>query len=323
LLNFRGNSRCPASGASDLSSPRFRKRHESWIEAQEYVTKFCFTSIDRKKYIDEIKRCARDYKRDTAEKVIVLQHISREELRVLPYSSRFSEDYLEKLEAKIDRIKLRFSKIGGRNSMLTITLDPAKYVCLSDYKHARKQLSELIRRIYRKFKPRAYLCIPELHHSDKVYGQIHFHILFVGVGYIPLNWLKPQLKALELGNENIKEVRGSAIDAVNYFMKYLRKSLKELYKTNKSLKELFEQDKNEIFNNDEIPELLAVLWALDMRFFSCSRSCLESRVQGSLRIILQQYVYVGIYPAKLFDKIPAKITDPNLCWQILMSKPPP
>jgi len=346
LTDNRGDS---LGEPSDSKSPqlRRRKRHPAWQEAQKDVYAFVHTAEDRKKRISAIKEKAKKYREDIKDWVIVLQHREKEELLVLPYNTRFSEDYVEKQEWKMNRLKWKLAGLKGWCTFITITQNPKNVEQLIDNKKARKAVSEFMRWFSRKAHPRAYICVTELHHGEKAYGILHFHILAIGTPYVPLHLIKRKLRALGLGEEHVRGFKNQTLGAINYFMKYFRKSLKELYETNESLKELYEKDKYEIFKIGEVPELSAFLWALDMRFMTTSRihyydferwiygipekkkhkpsenSCLESEPRATTRLILHQWIYVGIYPSILFDKIPSKITDPNLCWQILQSKPPP
>ncbi len=359
MSEFRGDSSRSLSDSTPPQSIRRRKRHFAYLEAQEFVNKPCYSAAERKQCLDEIVKRAQIYKSDTKEKAIVLQHKEKEELVVLPYSNRFSEEYMDKQLAKLELIRWLFMRLGGRHTLLTVTLDPSSYIRLSDYRIASKKISELDRRIKRKYHPKASIRVYEPHTGGgEAYGQIHAHILYLGILKIDLDWLKAQLKDLGLGNENIKEIRGSGFDAVTYVLKYFKKSLETVadagganevytsvcdtcaYKDDcqkgatfcKGYKLKEEKQTSEYpyyslvgsgYESEKVPLVQALLWALDLRFFSYSRSCLESRARVIYRLILHQWEYVGVYPSILFDKIPSKITDPNRCWEILQSKPPP
>jgi hypothetical protein len=292
------------------AKPLVKRIHPDRRRAQKIVTKFVDKVTDISSYLSEIGDCARDYYDDIRDKVIVLQHSEAEMIKVLPYRTRFDENYGDNVLGKLNYLKLALNRINARSTFLTITFDPKRLSCLYDYKHVfGVNLSRLLLNIKRKYGYRYSITVLELQKS----GNLHAHILLIGVPYIPLKWLKKQLKALGFGSEHVKELRGSGMDAIGYALKYFKKSL---VCDNNVLNDGCEDIESRIFR------LKALLWALNLRQYRLSRSCLEVLGLGHNRLIHPgRWVFVGTYPRYLFDKI-GIITDPDLIFEVL-SKPPP
>jgi len=287
-----------------------RKRHPDWLRAQKFVSRFVESLEDIAKYEDEVLKCANDYLEDIDNKVIVLQHKEVERIKVLPYRTRFDPDYGDKVLAKINQLKIALNRLNARSTFLTLTFDPKALTSLYDYKLVfGRNLSKLMLNIRRKYGYRYSITVLELQKN----GNLHAHILLIGVPYIPLKWLKKQLKALGFGSEHIKELRGSAMDAIGYGLKYFKKAL-----VNDSL--VYNDGSDDV--DQQIFRLKALLWALDLRQIRLSHSCLEVLAWGNIRLIHPtSWIFVGTYPKYLFPKM-GIISDPNLIFSVL-SKPPP
>jgi hypothetical protein len=287
-----------------------RIRHPDFLEAQKFVVKFVMSIDDIQKHEDAIMRCAKAYYEDIREKAIVLQHKEAEIIKVLPYRTRFDDDYGDMVLSKLDYLKLALSRVSCRSTFLTLTFDPKALTSLYDYKIVfGKNLSKLMLNIRRKYGYRYSITVLELQKN----GNLHAHILLIGVPYIPLKWLKKQLKALGFGSEHIKELRGSAMDAIGYGLKYFRKSL-----VNDSL--VYNDGSDDV--DERIFRLKALLWSLQLRQFRLSRSCLEVLARGNNRLIHPSvWIFIGTFSRYLFPKM-GIINDLDLIFSIL-SKPPP
>jgi len=287
-----------------------RKRHPDWLRAQKFVTRFVESVEDIAKYEDELVRCASDYLADIDNKVIVLQHKEAEIIKVLPYRTRFDPDYNDRVLSMLEQIQLALSMVKCRSTFLTLTFDPKALTSLYDYKLVfGRNLSKLMLNIRRKYGYRYSITVLELQKN----GNLHAHILLIGVPFIPLKWLKKQLKALGFGNEHIKELKGSAMDAIGYGLKYFKKAL-----VNDAL--VYNDGSGDV--DQLIFRLKALLWALDLRQIRLSRSCLEVLGRVLHRLIHpSKWIFVGTYPKYLFPKM-GIISDPNLIFEVL-SKPPP
>jgi hypothetical protein len=287
-----------------------RKRHPDWLRAQKFVTRFVESLEDIAKYEDELVRCASDYLEDVEDKVIVLHHIEAEMIKVLPYRTRFDPNYGDEVLNKLFQLKMALSMVRARSTFLTLTFDPKRLTSLYDYKHVFGiNLSRLMLNIKRKYGYRYFICVLELQKN----GNLHAHILLIGVPYIPLKWLKKQLKALGFGSEHIKELRGSAMDAIGYGLKYFKKAL-----VNDSL--VYNDGSDDV--DQRIFRLKALLWALNLRQIRLSESCLEVLRWGNIRLTHpSMWIFVGTYYKYQFPKL-GIITDPNIIFEVL-SKPPP
>lgn len=294
----------------NLSNKPHRVRHPDWLRAQKFVTRFVSSLDDIANYQDELVKCARDYQDDVRDKAIVLQHLEADMIKVLPYRTRFDDDYGDRVLSKLDYLKIALNRVNCRSTFLTITFDPKRLSCLYDYKHVfGVNLSRLLLNIRRKYGYRYSISVLELQKS----GNLHVHILLIGVPYIPLKWLKSQLRALGFGEEHIKGLQGSAMDAIGYALKYIRKAL---------------VNDADVLNDggDDVDErifrLKALLWALNLRQYRLSHSCLEVLRWGKHRLIHPvRWTFVGTYPKYLFPKM-GIITDKDLIFEVL-SKPPP
>jgi len=293
------------------SSSYKRIRHPDWLRAQKFVSRFISSLEDIAKCEDELVKCASDYLADIDNKVIVLQHKEAEIIKVLPYRTRFDPDYNDRVLSMLEQIQLALSMVKCRSTFLTLTFDPKRLTSLYDYKHVfGTNLSRLMLNIKRKYGYRYSITVLELQKN----GNLHAHILLIGVPFIPLRWLKNQLKAQGFGSEHIKELKGSAMDAIGYALKYFRKALiseAPIY-----------NDGSDDDVDQRIFRLKALLWALDLRQIRLSRSCLELLRWGNTRLIHPaSWIFVGTYPKYLFPKM-GIISDPNLIFSVL-SKPPP
>ena len=292
------------------SSPYKRIRHPDWLRAQKFVSRFISSLEDIAKCEDELVKCASDYLADIDNKVIVLQHKEAEIIKVLPYRTRFDPDYNDRVLSVLEQIQLALSMVNCRSTFLTITFDPKALTSLYDYKIVfGRNLSKLMLNIRRKYGYRYSITVLELQKN----GNLHAHILLIGVPFIPLKWLKKQLKALGFGSEHIKALQGNGLSALGYALKYFRKALVS--------EALIYNDGSEDADYN-LTRLKSLLWALNLRQVRLSRSCLEVLGRVTYRLIHPaSWIFIGTYPKYLFPKI-GIISDPNLIFSIL-SKPPP
>jgi hypothetical protein len=304
-----GITRGPLSRRGSGGRPP-RKRHPDWLRAQKFVSRFIESLEEIGKCEDELVKCASDYLADIENKVIVLQHKEAEIIKVLPYRTRFDDDYGDRVLSLLNELKLALSRVNCWYTHLILTYDPKALTSLYDYKIVfGRNLSKLMLDLRKRGAYRYFLIGLELQKN----GNLHAHILLIGSKYIPLRWLKPRLKALGFGEEKIKAFKGSGTDAIGYILKYVTKSL-----VNDSF--VYNDGSDDV--DQRIFRLKALLWALDLRQIRLSKSCLEVLGRGNTRLIHPaSWIYVGIRSRFLVDKI-GIITDPDQIFRILSAPPP-
>jgi len=356
-----------------------RKRHPEWLKAQKVVHELITDLSDISKYELELLKLANDYYHDVKDNVIILQHKKKNKILALPYKTRFHDIYIEEFMDKLKKLKEHLVTLNSRNTFLTVTAKPREISTLSDYyKLFSRNLSILLNRIKRKYGYGYSITVLELQKN----GNLHAHILFIDIPYIPLKWLKKQLKTLGFGSEHIKGLNGSVDSAVNYAIKYFKKGLigdssshEKTAKPSKHKKKKlvvlkteygiikrweYPDNSSEGLNFDttennsefvcpfcnsvfftktdfdchlhishgfhgEVTLHKAVFWALNLKQYRMSKSCLEVLARFTYRVIHPaSWIYVGM-TTRYFIPHYGIIIDEDVIFSIyqLLDKPPP
>lgn len=274
-------------------SNRKRSRHWAYLEAHALTQQGAFSLDDPNFYENawgqapEIERLAGFYKRDVGDKAIVLSSECDERVLVLPYYTRFSEGYYPEKAREIRR-SVKFDDAV----LLTLTDDPRRRSCLLDAKNALMYGWADLRNVMNKDVERGsghvvgwsgkYLGVLEFQQS----GNPHLHIVLEGCRWVDVEWLRNLWESrYGVGTfVNVERIRGNRKKVVNYVLKYL-----------------FKAKDNE--------RHLSLLWALNARAFTCSRSIFnnsKTNCDKSGGPSECQWSFVGVYPLDICRGITTK-----------------
>lgn len=271
------------SQALVIPPSRKRIRHWAWREAHALTRQGVF-SLDGHDFYEnawgqapEIERLAEFYKRDVVDKGIVLENSCDGRVLVLPYYTRFSENYYPSKASELRRM-ITFDDAV----LLTLTDDPRLRSCLFDAKNALlsgwAKLCNVMKKNAQRNTGRVvgwtgeYLAVPEFQKS----GNPHLHVILAGCRWIDVDWLR-QLWESRYGVGtfvNVERIRNNRKKVINYVLKYL-------------------------FKGADDPRHLALLWALNARAFNCSRSIFNSYKTNCDKKGVRsecQWSFIGVFP---------------------------
>ena len=232
------------------------------------------------------------------DRVIVRRHKETDELRLIPYFTRFSDDYYRGAIKKLKRLRAQDAVF------LTLTVDPSYFTSLA---HARRGLAKgfnnLMSMLRKRYGTLAYLSVVEF----TVQGVPHVHALILDrARLIDANELR------EFWNEkyhvgkivHIKKIKNDGAQVVGYLCKYMAKSLTMPDIEFKGADGL--TDAKPWYN-------LALSWSLNLRAYSCSRGILDS----PMNISNSFWEFLGSFPAidvdhwadKKFSDVQAEFYD--------------
>lgn len=217
--------------------------------------------------LDHILIFAEKYKEETYDKAVVLKN-EEGKLKILPYRTRFSNEYYDKPFSDLSLLK----KIEQWHTsiFLTLTVDPKRYFCMKDaYEGLMKEWNRL-RTWIRKHDSNPltleaneiaknwngeYVSVVEFQNEKTKLP--HLHILLLGCSWLDVNRVRDQW-ARHMGFSTFfrvelvkpiwikrKDGRWFRYTAIDYILKYMRKA---------------SQNK----------EHLALLWAVNARAYNCS-----------------------------------------------------
>lgn len=263
--------------------PSSRERHWAWREAHDRTKQCAFSPDGAEPWEDawgqgqEIERLAGLYQRDVEDRGIVLANTCNEDVKVLPYFTRFSSQYYPQKAVELKRL-VTFDTAD----LLTLTTDPRRRSCLFDAKTALLRGWAHLRNVMKKNVERntgrvvgwtgRYLAVLEFQQS----GNPHLHVILEGCRWIDVDWLRQLWESCYgVGTfVNVESVRNNRKKVINYLLKYL-------------------------FKAKDNPRHLALLWALNARAYNRSHSIFNSSKSNCDKtgdLTGCEWFLVGVYP---------------------------
>jgi hypothetical protein len=200
-------------------NPRRRKRHPAWVSANALARQW-FT----KEIVDEEVRYAREYYEDVKDLYIVLFNFICRIALILPYVTRFSPQYADRIWRKLKYDYMPFLKVYRDFLFITLTINPKKFTSQYDaYIEGTRIWNILLTRI-RKMYPDA-IVLRSFEWQKNGLG-FHIHVLIAGVDYIDKDWLMDTWQRMSESGWAIelKRLSGEPHMVIRYIFKYIVKS---------------------------------------------------------------------------------------------------
>ena len=242
-------------------------------KAYELATSVFFPEI-----LEEEKRLAEEYDNEKANQAIILYNEETNQILRLPYYMRFKKEYIKEIRRKIWH-DIYPQILNYKNFLFgTFEASTTKYYSQKDaHDKVQKFWNSLLTRIRREFPWVKIIKSVEWQKNGIGY---HIHVLFCGVRYIDVDWIKETWAKLEPNPHAVKlKPFNNPKWALAYLMKYITKTLRK---------------------DNEIPMSLVINWALRLRTFSLSRNFRSSKTNsnGSNQ---SDWVFLGIMPLDLAE----------------------
>lgn len=199
---------------------------------------------------------ATSYVKKVRDRAIVLRNVETNEIKVIPYFTRFSDGYYEKAMKKLKELH------ADRGVFLTLTIDPKRFTSLKQaYDELQKSWNKLLSMLRKRHRRLEFVKIVEFQKS----GSPHLHVLFFN---IPRLIDANELRAFwdkQYGEGTfvyLKSLHNGSNRVIAYLLKYMRKYLDSPAVEYCGAGGM----------TDATPfQQLALSWALNLRAFSTSR----------------------------------------------------
>ena len=234
------------------------------------------TSIFHERILEEEKRLAIEYDNEKANSAIILYNQETNQILKLPYYMRFKLEYSREIKRKV--WKEIYPRIKNERYFLFGTFDAStqKYYSQGDaHKKIQRLWNSLLTRIRREF-PWVRI-IKSVEWQENGIGY-HIHVLFVGVRFIDIEWIRETWAKFEPNYHSVKlKPFDNPKRALGYLLKYVTKSLRK---------------------DSYIPMSLIINWALRLRTIAVSRIFRSSKTNSN-DFSDTNWVFLGIMPLDL------------------------
>jgi hypothetical protein len=235
------------------------------------------TGVFNPNILEEEKKLAEDYDRERSNQAVILYSQELNKVLRLPYFMRLKPEYARVIKRKIWREI--YPQVAKFRNFLFATFDASttRYYSQQDaHMKVQKHWNSLLTRIRKRYPWVKIIKSVEWQSNGIGY---HIHVLFCGVRFIPIDWLRETWNKLETNPHSIDlDNKFRTFDnpkrALAYLMKYVTKTLRQ---------------------SDELPLSLVISWALGLRTLAVSRSFspLKNNSNDSSQ---NQWIFLGIMP---------------------------
>jgi hypothetical protein len=235
------------------------------------------TGVFSQEILEKERELAEGYERDKWNQAVILYSAELNKVLRLPYFMRLKPEYAKTVKRKVWGEIYR-QIIGYRNFLFaTFDASTTRYYSQDDaHVKVQKHWNSLLTRIRRKYP--WVKVIKSVEWQENGIGY-HIHVLFCGVRFIPIKWLRETWDKLEPNPHSIdldNKIRtfDNPKRALAYLMKYVTKTLRQ---------------------GDEIPMSLVISWALGLRTLAVSRSFSLLKTNSNEKSAFG-WVFLGIMP---------------------------
>jgi hypothetical protein len=237
------------------------------------------TGVFSESILEEEMELAKDYDYERSNQAVILYSAELNKVIRLPYFMRLKPEYAKTIRRKIwGEI---YPQVAKFRNFLFATFDAStkRYYSQSDaHLKVQKHWNSLLTRIRKKYPWVKVVKSVEWQENGLGY---HIHVLFCGVRFIPIDWLRETWNKLEPNPHSIDlDNKFRSFDnpkrALGYLMKYVTKTLR---------------------SGDDIPVSLMISWALGLRTLAVSRSFSSPKTNSNEKS--GDWVFVGIMPLDL------------------------
>jgi hypothetical protein len=230
--------------------------------------------------LEEERELALDYDREKSNQAIILYSQELNKVIRLPYYMRLKHEYQRAIKHKVwGEI---YPQVAKYRNFLFASFDASttRYYSQQDaHQKIQRHWNSLLTRIRRKYPWVKIIKCSEWQENGLGY---HIHVLFCGVRWIPIDWIRETWDKLEPNPASVElDNKFRTFDnprrALGYLMKYVTKTLRQ---------------------GDDIPMSLVINWALGLRTLAFSRlfSRFSSHKSNSNGKSAFGWVFLGIMP---------------------------
>jgi hypothetical protein len=234
--------------------------------------------------LEQERKLAEDYDREKTNQAVILYNSELNKVLRLSYYMRLKPEYQKAIKHKIWGDI--YPQVDKYRNFLFATFDASttRYYSQSDaHRKVQKHWNSLLTRIRKKYPWVKIVKAVEWQENGLGY---HIHVLFCGVRFIPIDWIRETWNKLEPNPYSVDlDNKFRSFDnprrALGYLMKYIIKTLRQ---------------------GDDIPMSLVINWALGLRTLAFSH--LFSRFSPQKTIsnkILGVWEFLGIMPFNLAE----------------------
>jgi len=228
--------------------------------------------------LEEERDLAKDYDLEKSNQAIILHNGQINKLLKLPYFQRLKLEYARVVKRKV--WKEIYPRLQNEHDFLFGTFDASttKYYSQKDaHEKVQRHWNSLLTRIRREFPWVKIVKSVEWQENGVGY---HVHVLFVGVRFIDIEWIRETWAKLETNYHGVElKPFDNPGRALGYLMKYVTKSLRK---------------------DSYIPMSLVINWALHLRTLAFSHS-FSSIKSNSNKNQPGDWVFLGIMPLDLAE----------------------
>ena len=231
------------------------------------------SSVFYEQILEEERRLAYEYDKERTNNAIILYNEETKQVLRIPYYMRFKKEYISEVRRKMWHDI--YPQIVHYDNFLfgTFEASTTKYYSQKDaHDKVQRFWNSLMTRIRRKFPWVKIIKTVEWQKNGLGY---HIHVLFCGLRYIDIEWIRETWAKLEPNPHAVKlKPINNPKWALAYIMKYITKTLR---------------------TTEEIPMSLIINWALRLRTFSLSRNFRLRKTNSNKK----SWVFIGIMPLDL------------------------
>jgi len=226
--------------------------------------------------LEEERELAEDYDHERGNQAIILYNEETKQILKIPYYTRFKVEYVKQIKRKMWHDI--YPQIVHYDNFLFGTFEAStrKYNSQKDaHDKVQRFWNSLMTRIRRQFPWVKIIKSVEWQKNGLGY---HIHVLFCGLRYIDIEWIRETWAKLEPNPHAVKlKPFNNPKWALAYIMKYITKTLR---------------------NTEEIPMSLIINWALRLRSFSLSRTFRLPKTNSNEKSS-GYWVFIGVMPLDL------------------------
>ncbi len=256
-------------GGPDPSSEHVRCRHHLFLEAAQATKRPTIDYRDAWGIKGRVLSNAKGYIKKVKDRAIVLRCLETDEIKVIPYFTRFSDGYYQEAIRKLKRLR------SDRGVFLTLTIDPRRFVSLDHaYRELQAAWNKLLTMLQKRYGHRLkFVKVVEFQKN----GSPHLHVLFLDIARLIDAGELRKFWDLRYGQGTfvyLKKLGNRINRVISYLVKYMEKNL--------TMPDIEMQGPDGLIDAASFQQI-ALSWALNLRAFSTSRGILDNPMSNSNR----------------------------------------
>jgi len=260
------------------TSEHVRRRHYLFLETAQAIKRPTIDYRNAWGAKGHVLSNARSYVKKVQNRAIVLRNLETDEIRVIPYFTRFSDGYYRAAIGKLRKLR------ADRGVFLTLTIDPTRFVSLD---HAYREIQAAWNRLLTMLQKRCghrleFVKIVEFQKN----GSPHLHVLFLNIArLIDADELR-EFWDHRYGQGTfvyLKKLGNRINKVVSYLVKYMEKNL--------TMPDIEFQGPDGLTDAASFQQI-ALSWALNLRAFSTSKGIFNTPPMNNSNSIWE---FLGVF----------------------------